>query len=293
MAQSSLLMDLVYEYLTSMATERGAASQTITNYGHYLSRFIGFTDNIPADKLTIDLVRRYQQALNETKLSRATQSYHLIAVRGFLKYCRNHDIPVPDADRIEMPKHERPVVAVLDAQEIRRLLDQPDTEALSGLRDRAILELLFGSGLRVAELVSLDRQQANPDTREFTIRGKGNKLRMVFMTKSSAEWVSDYLAKRQDYSQALFVEYSTNLRNRLNVRSIQRLVKRYAEMADIPKDVTPHTLRHSYATQLLANGADIRSVQELLGHASIVTTQIYTHVTNPQLKNVHDKFLNI
>lgn len=288
-----LLLDLVYDYLGSMSTQRGSAPQTITNYGHYLSRFIGHTGNICADKLTIDMIRDFQQSLSQTKLSRATQNYHMIAVRGFLKYCRWHDIPAPDADRIEMPKHDRPVVAFLEAHEIRRLLDQPDTDTLPGLRDRAIIELLFSSGLRVAELVSLDRKQINLDTREFTIRGKGSKLRMVFITERASGWLNQYLTNRKDYSEALFIEYSSRLRNRLHVRAIQRIVKHYAEMADIPKDVTPHTLRHSYATQLLANGADIRSVQELLGHSSIMTTQIYTHVTNPQLKNVHDKFLNI
>lgn len=290
------IMELVYDYLNHLHVH-GKADQTITNYGHYLSRFVGFTGNISMDRLTIDNLKDFQQALSETSLSRVTQGYHLTALREFLKYCRRNGVLAPDGAVIEIPRQPEHEAIVLNHEELISLIRQPDIDIALGLRDRAILELLAGSGLRVAELVSLNRVQVNLDTKQFTIRGKGSKLRMVFMTSTSAAWLNKYLEIRDDYNEALFVEIGNNvsskMRTRLGVRTIQRLVKRYARAAGITKDVTPHTLRHSFATLLLSNGADIRSVQELLGHASILTTQRYTHVTNPQLKSVHNKFLNL
>jgi len=188
-------------------------------------------------------------------------------------------------------------VTFLDTAEVERMLAAIDTSNIAGLRDRAVIELLFSGGLRVSELADLDRDHINLDRREFMVRGKGQKDRPVFISEQAADWIRRYLAERKDNYKPLFIHYSgtqneldDGMYTRLTVRSVQRLVKRYSRAAGITKDVTPHTLRHSFATDLLTNGADLRSVQGLLGHANISTTQIYTHITDPQLKNVHDKF---
>jgi site-specific recombinase XerD len=191
----------------------------------------------------------------------------------------------------------RPKVTFLETEEVERMLAAIDTGNVAGLRDRAVVELLFSGGLRVSELADLDRDHINLDRREFMVRGKGQKDRPVFISEQAADWIRRYLAERKDNYKPLFIHYSgtqneldDGMYTRLTVRSVQRLVKRYARASGITKDVTPHTLRHSFATDLLTNGADLRSVQGLLGHANISTTQIYTHITDPQLKNVHDKF---
>jgi len=230
-------------------------------------------------------------------LQKTTQNYHLIALRSFLKFCAKRDIKALTADKIELARTTRKQVTFLSAEEVERLLTQPNVQTLNGLRDRAILELLFSSGLRVSELVGLDKDHINLKRREFMVRGKGQKDRPIFISEAAAQWLQNYIDKRTDTSKPLFIRYSGSKKvdlsgnfHRLTARSVQRMVSRYALLAGITKHVSPHTLRHSFATDLLMNGADLRSVQELLGHSNVATTQIYTHVTNPQLKSVHERF---
>ena len=230
-------------------------------------------------------------------LAMITQSYHLIALRGFFKYLSKRDIPSLSPDKIELPKTARKQVTFLHYDEVQNLIEGIDVSEEAGLRDRAIIELFFSSGLRVSELVNLNRDHINTKRREFMVRGKGQKDRPVFISQSAADWVEQYLAMRQDTLAPLFISYSRNVEpdmsgdyRRLSARSIQRSINKYARLAGITKHVSPHTMRHSFATDLLMNGADIRSVQTMLGHADISTTQIYTHVTDAHLKEVFDKF---
>ncbi len=231
------------------------------------------------------------------ELGKTTQNYHLIALRGFLKFCAKRDIPALSADKIELARTVRKQVTFLSEDEMNNLFMQPDLNTINGVRDRAILELLFSSGLRVSELVGLDRDHINLKRREFMVRGKGQKDRPIFISQAAADAIQAYLDKRDDAIRPLFVRYSgtkkvdlTGNFHRLTARSVQRLVAHYALMAGITKHVSPHTMRHSFATDLLMNGADLRSVQAMLGHSNIATTQIYTHVTYPHLKAVHEKF---
>jgi site-specific recombinase XerD len=224
-------------------------------------------------------------------------NYHLIALRSFLKFCAKRDIPAISADKIELARTVRKQVTFLNEEELARLFAQPKIDKLSGLRDRAILELLFSSGLRVSELVGLDRDHINLKRREFMVRGKGQKDRPIFISAEAAQWLQSYLDKRTDNVRPLFIRYSGQKQvdlsgnyHRLTARSVQRLVSRYARLAGITKHVSPHTMRHSFATDLLMNGSDIRAVQAMLGHSNISTTQIYTHVTDPHLKAVYERF---
>jgi site-specific recombinase XerD len=237
------------------------------------------------------------QDQNGDPISKTTQNYHLIALRSFLKYLAKRDIEALTSDKIELASVKRPQVGFLDPAEVEQLLSAIDTSNPVGLRDRAIIELLFSGGLRVSELVSLNRDHINLEKREFSIRGKGQKDRLIFISPQAADWLDRFLATRKDNFRPLFIHYSGSKNNldegmytRLTTRSVQRLVARYARLAGITKKVTPHTLRHSFATDLLSNGADLRSVQSLLGHANVSTTQIYTHLTDPQLKKVHEQF---
>ncbi|QQR52999.1 tyrosine-type recombinase/integrase [bacterium] len=251
------------------------------------------------------MVRQWRLNLNRTRdnrgqeLSKTTQNYHLIALRSFLKYLAKRDIKALDSAKIELAKTTRPQVTFLDQEELQRLFTAIDTANPIGLRDRAIVELLFSGGLRVSELIGLNRDQVNLNRREFMVRGKGQKDRPIFISETAADWLERYLATRSDPASPLFIHYSgsadaseNGAYQRLTARSVQRLIKRYATTAGIIKHVTPHTLRHSFATDLLHNGADLRSVQGLLGHANVQTTQIYTHITDPQLRQVHEKFHN-
>lgn len=299
------LETLIQEYLEYLAIERGRSKKTIANYNHYLTRLVDYAGDITIAELTPEVVRKWRLWLNDLgsdradELGKATQNYHLIALRNFLKYCHKRGIAAMSADQIELAKVARSKVTFLDKNELERLLEQPNTSELSGLRDRAILELLYSSGLRVSELVGLDIAHINLQRREFTVRGKGQKDRPVFISEDAARWVQLYLDAREDNLPALFISYggratantSGNYR-RLTPRSIQRMIARYALLAGITKHVSPHTLRHSFATDLLMNGADLRSVQAMLGHSNIATTQIYTHVTDPHLKSIHEKFHN-
>jgi site-specific recombinase XerD len=301
-----LLSELVNDFLEHLEVEQNRSQKTISNYDHYLQRLVKFSDDCDIAKLDAEMIRQWRLHLNRTKdvsgneLTKTTQNYHLIALRSLLKYLAKRDIKALDSAKIELAKVARPKVTYLETEEVERLLYVIDTTNPIGLRDRAIIELLFSGGLRVSELVSLNTDHINTERREFMVRGKGQKDRPIFISEQAADWVNRYLQTRHDDYNPLFIHYSGTQDNaegglytRLTVRSVQRLVKRYAKAAGITKDVSPHTLRHSFATDLLQNGADIRSVQGLLGHANIATTQIYTHITDPGLKAVHEKFHHI
>jgi len=291
------------DFLEYLEIEQNRSQKTIQNYDHYLTRLIDFAGDINVADITPELIRKWRLWLNRLgtnvseELGIATQNYHLIALRSFLKFCAKRDIPALTADKVELARTRRKQVTFLNEDELARMFDQPDITTLPGLRDRAILELLFSSGLRVSELVGLDKDHVNLKRREFMVRGKGQKDRPIFISPEAAEWIQKYLDRREDNTKPLFVRYSGSKKvdlsgnfHRLTVRSVQRLVARYALLAGITKHVSPHTLRHSFATDLLMNGADLRSVQAMLGHSNIATTQIYTHVTDPHLREVHQRF---
>ena len=291
------------DFLEYMEIEQNRSQKTIQNYDHYLSRLTDFAGEIRVKDIDDELVRKWRLWLNRLgtnvsdELGKNTLNYHLIALRSFLKFCAKRKVPALAPDRIELARVKRSQVTFLSEDELARLFKQPDITTLNGARDRAILELLFSSGLRVSELVGLDRDHINLKRREFMVRGKGQKDRPVFISQEAAEWIKHYIELRDDNIKPLFIRYSgskqvdrTGNYHRLTARSVQRLVANYALLAGITKHVSPHTLRHSFATDLLINGADLRSVQAMLGHSNISTTQIYTHVTDPHLKAVHDKF---
>jgi len=298
------LSDLIAEFLESLEVEKGRSINTARNYDLYLSRLIEFAGDISPKQITPELLRKYRLWLNRyenerhSKLSATTQAYHLIALRGFLTYLAKRHINSLDPALVELPKTTKKQVTFLYVDEVTHILDAIATDTETDLRDRAIIELLFTSGLRVAELINLNRDSVNLDRREFIVRGKGQKDRPVFISKTAAEKVSDYLQARTDQLPALFLNNSRNSPaagtsgdyRRLSPRSIQRIIEQRARAAGITKHVTPHTLRHSFATDLLMNGADLRSVQSMLGHSDISTTQIYTHVTDHHLREVHEKF---
>jgi site-specific recombinase XerD len=291
------------DFLEYLEIEQNRSQKTIANYDHYLTRLIDFAGEIKVSDIDTELIRKWRLWLNRLgtnvsdELQKSTQNYHLIALRSFLKFCSKRDIKAMAPDKVELAKTVRKEVTFLNNDEIKLLMEQPDTSILGGLRDRAILELLFSSGLRVSELVNLDKDHINLKRGEFTVRGKGQKDRPVFISHEASEHIEAYLEKRQDTTKPLFVRYSGSAKvnlsgnfHRLTARSVQRMVSKYALLAGITKHVSPHTLRHSFATDLLMNGADIRSVQAMLGHSNISTTQIYTHVTDPHLKKVHEQF---
>jgi site-specific recombinase XerD len=295
--------EAVSNFLEYLELEQNRSLKTIQNYSHYLTRLSDFAGDIKLSDIDVELIRKWRLWLNRLgtntsdELSKTTQNYHLIALRSFLKFCARRGLDALPADKIELARTKRPQVTFLTPEEIERLSSQPDSTSLVGLRDRAIIELLFSSGLRVSELVGLDRDHINLKRREFMVRGKGQKDRPIFISEDAATCIERYLQKREDNVKPLFIRYSGNKQvdlsgnyHRLTARSVQRMVARYARLAGITKHVSPHTLRHSFATDLLMNGADLRSVQAMLGHSNIATTQIYTHVTDPHLKAVHEKF---
>jgi site-specific recombinase XerD len=295
--------ELLLDYIEHLEVEGGRSAKTAENYKLYLERFVEFTNDITVDKITSEVIRKYRLWLNRYKnynddeLATITQSYHLIALRGFLTYLSKRDIASLSPEKIELPKISRKQVTFLHYDEVARLLDTISIESEDGLRDRAIIELLFSSGLRVSELVNLNRDHVNTKRREFMVRGKGQKDRPVFIGEAAASRVEDYLAARLDNLPPLFLSYSRNNTattsgdyRRLSTRSIQRIINKYAKLAGITKHVSPHTMRHSFATDLLMNGADLRSVQVMLGHSNISTTQVYTHVTDEHLREVYEKF---
>lgn len=298
------LSEIMLDYIEYVEVERGRSSKTAENYRHYLERLVDFGGDISVDKITMEFVRKYRLWLNRYEndngetLSTLTQAYHLIALRGFLAYLARRDITSLSPEKIDLPKVVRKQVTFLSVEEVERLFEAvPQSDTPSDLRDRAILELLFSSGLRVSELAGLNRDNINTKRREFVVRGKGQKDRPIFISERAASTIDMYLEQRADSLPALFLNYSRNNTSgtsgnyrRLSARSIQRMIAKYSKLAGITKHVTPHTMRHSYATNLLMNGADIRSVQALLGHSDISTTQVYTHVTDHHLKEVYEKF---
>ena len=299
---------LIAEFLEYLEIQKGFSPLTIREYRHYLKRFHNWlTENLSATKpedINLELVRRYRlylahlRARDGLPLERVTQSYHIVALRAFLRYLLvQRDIPTLSPDKVELPKQSSHSIAFLNPEQIKRLLSSPQVSNIIGLRDKAILETLFSTGLRVSELVNLNRDQIDLERKEFGVKGKGNKIRVVFLSDTAAQWIERYLRSRQDNFKPLFIRHSgkVDARNsgekmRLTARSIQNIVSKYAKRAGLPIEATPHTLRHSFATDLLISGADIRSVQEMLGHESIRTTQVYTHVTNRHLKEVHKAF---
>lgn len=295
--------ELILDYIEHLEVEGGRSAKTAENYKLYLERFIEFTEDIKVDQITTETIRKYRLWLNRYKndhdgeLAIITQSYHLIALRGFLSYLSQRNIPSLSPEKIVLPKISRKQVTFLHYDEIARMIDTIPLDDEQGLRDRAIIELLFSSGLRVSELAGLNRDHVNTRRREFMVRGKGQKDRPVFISEAAAGHVEAYLGARMDNLPPLFLSYSRNSVattsgdfRRLTSRSIQRLVNKYARLGGITKHVSPHTMRHSFATDLLMNGADLRSVQSMLGHSNISTTQIYTHVTDEHLREVFEKF---
>ncbi|MBI4713852.1 tyrosine-type recombinase/integrase [Candidatus Uhrbacteria bacterium] len=298
------LNSLITDFLEYLEVERGRSQKTIRNYDFYLRRFSKWAGNPVAKKITRETVHGYRLWLNrlregrdEETLKKSTQNYHLIALRSFLKYLARQDISSLQPEQIELSKQSKRTVEFLEAEELNRLLSVAKKKAVGiiSIRDFAILELLFSTGMRVSELTNLKIEQVNLKRDEFTVRGKGDKPRIVFLSDSAKEAVKLYLSKRHDTSLFMFVSHDRAKVGRKNTgpitsRSIQRIVERDATEAGITKKITPHTLRHTFATDLLLSGADIRSVQSMLGHESITTTQVYTHITNKQMKEVHKKF---
>src|SRR3989344_3442107 len=302
------------EFLEYLEIERGASQRTIENYGPYLARFFEFAKIKTPSDITSDALREFRLWLNRQParrgkdkletISKKTQNYYMIALRMFLRYLSKREIPAMASDQIELAKQSERTLDLITPEELSRLLDAPDGEDPKSLRDKAILEMLFSTGLRVGELCSLSRN-LNANSEELSVRGKGGKVRVVFISERARAALKKYLSARKDMEEGLFVrveetEKKTSTKNKkkytgkefgsLDRRSVERIVKHYATKAGIAKRVTPHVIRHSFATDLLQNGADIRSVQAMLGHASISTTQIYTHVTDKALREVHKKF---
>ena len=300
----SELERLKREFLEYIEIERGRSVKTVENYDRWLAKFFAYANITEPKKLSEEKVREFRLWLNRqpgTKsggryepMKRRTQNYHLIALRAFLKYLRKRGIASLAPERIELAKVPERSLDLISSQELERLMRAPDGATEAGLRDRAILELLFSTGLRISELTGLSIDDVDLSRDEFSVRGKGDKVRVVFLSESAKGALRSYLKARKDMEDALFVQYGKNAKNakdlRLSPRAIQLLLKRYAAKAGITKKVSPHVLRHSFATDLLSNGADLRSVQALLGHANIATTQVYTHVTDKHLREVHKKF---
>ncbi len=294
---------LLSDFLVYLEVERNRSERTVKNYDFYLRRFFIWAKNVSPEKITLDLVRQYRVWLNRYKdergksMKKNTQNYHLIALRSLLKYLSKRDVKTLAPEKIELARMPERSVAFLDSGELERLLEAPlkGGEDLVRLRDKTILEMLFSTGLRVSELAGLKKDTINLKREEFTVRGKGDKPRVVFLSNQARYWLEKYLAKRKDMSPFLFTSHDRAGKGRdydggLTPRSVQRIVEHYARAAGITKRITPHTVRHTFATDLLRNGADIRSVQTLLGHSSITTTQIYTHITDERLREVYNAF---
>ena len=300
------LANLKREFLEHLEIEKGRSLKTIENYSRYLDRFFLFSKASSPKDVTEDVIREYRLWLNrqmsghvvagrKESLKKRTQNYYLIALRAFLKYMTRRGVVSLPADRIDLAKVAERSIDLISNDELKRLMQAPEGESLKTLRDKAIMELLFSTGLRVSELCALPRD-INLMADELSVRGKGEKVRVVFLSDEAKDAVKKYLEKRTDVEEGLFIQIAPNKSSeeisRLTSRSVERIIKYYAIKAGITKKVTPHVIRHSFATDLLQNGADLRSVQMLLGHANIGTTQIYTHITDKHLLDIHKKFHN-
>lgn len=305
------IKEAILQFLEYCELDKNLSQKTIKMYGYYLDFFADWflkdkkAKDFEVEKIDEEIIRRFRLYLSRQytnpfkgQLKRQTQSYFLVALRSFFRYLIKKDLPVLSPESIELPKSRDRNIKFLTEEELKKLLEAPKTNKLRGLRDRAILEVLFSTGLRVSELVSLNQDQVNIKEGEFGIIGKGGRARVVFLSDSAKDWLSKYLGKRDDPYRPLFVRYSgpkgkeglTDEKSRLSARSIERLIDKYRKKAGILFRIGPHILRHSFATDLLTHGADIRSVQEMLGHKNISTTQIYTHITDMRLKEVHKKY---
>lgn len=304
---TQVLNELVKRFLEYLEIDRNCSQLTLRNYHHYLKVFVEFLEEEIGRPPTVadispESIRKFRLHLSrmpgvEGSLKSVTQGYYIIALRSFLKWLMRNDVKAMQPEKLDVPKNREHSLKFLNADQLKRLLNQPLLSTKTGMRDKVILELLFSTGLRVSELVSLNRDQIDLKTREFGIKGKGGRTRVVFISERAADYIDRYFRSRADKYKPLFIrtsgkkdDFPTDESMRLSARSVQRIVKKYVKKAKIPVEATPHTLRHSMATDLLRAGADLRSVQEILGHKNIATTQIYTHVTDARLKEIHEKF---
>lgn len=292
------LKELHTDFLEDLEIGQGRSQKTVANYDHYLSRFYREQKIETVDNINLDAVRTFRRKLNESVsggMALATQNYHLIALRQFLKYLAKRDITAMSAEKIGLAKLAEREIDVLYPEELDALLLAPDATTFDGARDAALLHTLFSTGLRISEAVKLNRDDIRESRNEIAVRGKGNKVRVVFLSDDAREKIHSYITRRMDIDPALFIRHKKGAVGRaddlrLTPRTIQRLIKKHAAKAGLTKNITPHTLRHSFATDLLSNGADVREVQQLLGHASITTTQIYTHLTDTHLRDIHARY---
>jgi len=296
----------IRKFLEYCEVTKNQSKKTIENYQHYLHRFLKCAGDIKISEISQELIHQYRLYLSRLKdpktndfLSIKTQNYHIIAVRAFLKYLVKNDIQCLPPEKVDLSKIPERTVEFLTREELDRLFESIKKDSKKGLRDNAIIQTLYSTGLRVSELVNLNRDQVDLERKEFMVRGKGKKPRIVFLSENAVNALTEYLKSRDDNFSPLFIstkrgrsddDLSIDDKKRLTPYSVQEIVRNYSKLAGIVKKVTPHTLRHSFATEMLINGADIRSVQELLGHASITTTQIYTHITNKKLKEIHERY---
>ena len=301
------LLTLKNQYLEYLEIEKNRSAKTLENYNRYLTAFLNFLserlhkklEQLTPRDITLENVRQFRLYLNRAEgikgnLKKVTQNYYIIALRGFLKYLSKIGVESLPAEQVELARVTRNEIGLISLEDLERLLNAPDGNSLKGLRDRAILEMLFATGLRVSELCQLNRESVNLERGEFSVKGKGGKIRLVFLSDSAKESLKKYLEKRTDIEEPLFVTFKKSKNNevlgRITPRSVERLINFYARKSGIVKRVTPHTLRHLFATDLLQNGADLRSVQMLLGHSNISTTQVYTHITDKELKEIYQTF---
>jgi len=305
------IKEAILRFLEYCELDKNLSQRTIKMYGYYLSFFQDWLiknyqdENFEVEKINEEIIRNFRLFLSRSyknpfkgPLKRQTQDYFLVALRSFFRYLLKQKLKVLPPEMIELGKQRDRTIKFLLPEELEKLFNAVDTSTVIGLRDRAILEVLFSTGLRVSELVSLNREQVNIELGEFGVIGKGGKARVVFLSKRAKDWLKKYLDKRNDSYSPLFIRYSgpkskeglTNEKLRLSVRSVERMIDKYRKKAGILFRIGPHVLRHSFATDLLSHGADLRSVQEMLGHKNISTTQIYTHVTNTRLREIHEKF---
>jgi len=305
-----MLEGLIEEYLEYLTIERQVSPYTVRNYRFYLKKFSAWLckhyPNVTITTVTPKILKQYRVYLARVKssngeyLAPVTQGYYVIALRSMLRYLLRQDYEVVSPDRLELPRGKEHSIKFLDYNHVESMIVKADITSIRGVRDRTIMEVLFSTGLRVSELVSLNKSTINLDTKEFGVMGKGRKVRVVFLSPRAAQWIERYLRERDDHYQPLFIRHGgakpqiddpkAGEKLRLTTRTVQRIISKYGRLAHLPFEVTPHVMRHSFASDLLSHGAGLRDIQEMLGHKSIATTQIYTHVTNPQLKKVHERF---